>query len=138
MVPIEKTWKRKHYGKSWRVMIGKNPTLGFWCGYVAVPKCAVEAEKMGYVKAPDEDYMLDAPEEITYSRMKDGMGRVIGFDLGHYPDIARRIPEKEIRRRANRFADWLAYYYQREATHGVLLALENAVRKFLERSKGEE
>lgn len=137
MVPIDKTWRRKTHGATWRVGIGRNPFAGFWCGYVAIPRRLQEAEKAGYINPPEDDDWT-APEEITMCDVVPGIGRVIGFDLGHLRDIGERVTEKDMRKRANRFADWVANYYEVAAYKAGMLAMENAVRKFVgKRDKGE-
>lgn len=136
MVPIDKTWRRKTHGATWRVGIGQNPFAGFWCGYVAIPRRLQEAEKAGYINPPEDDDWT-APEEITMCDVVPGIGRVIGFDLGHLRDIGERVTEKDMRKRANRFADWVANYYEVAAYKAGMLAMENAVRKLVgKRDKG--
>lgn len=137
MVPIEQTWRRKRHGMIWRVGIGRNPFAGFWCGYVALPKTVRDAEGWGYVKPPGGDDRT-APEEITMNDVIPGIGRVIGFDLGHAWDIGHQPTEKGMRRRANRFADWVARYYAVELLWAAQLLAENEVRKFVETRPGDK
>ena len=135
MVPIDQTWRRKRHGGTWRVGIGRNPLAGFWCGYVAIPKRFLDAEEAGYIQPPRDDDWT-APEEITMCEVVPGVGRVIGFDLGHARDIGNQPTEKGMRRRANRFADWVAKYYEEERQRARMLAVENAVRKWAEELAG--
>ncbi len=136
MVPIEKCWKRKYRGQTWRVMIGRNPILGFWCGYVAIPKLALKTEKEGV--APPDECTVCTLEEITFCQMVDGMGRVIGFDTGNAGDRMRPPTEKEMSRRANRFADQIAQYYCDAALWQALRQMENEARKFAMRKTEAE
>lgn len=136
MVPIDKTWKRKISGETWRVAIGRNPFAGFWCGYVAVPKSFLEAEEAGYINPPKDDDWT-APEEITMCEVVPGIGRVIGFDLGHLRDLNAQITEKDMQNRTNLFASWVANYYCVAAYNAGMLAMENAARKFVTHMKGK-
>ena len=135
MVPIETCWKRKRRGHTWRVMIGRNPVCRCWCGYVAVPGSVMDLEKYGV--APPGDSVYGAPEEITFCEAVDGMGRVIGFDTGHAWDRMHPPTEKEIRRRANRFADWAADSYFKAAYREAMRHMENQARKFAMRKTEE-
>lgn len=137
MVPIEQTWRRKRHGMIWRVGIGRNPFAGFWCGYVAIPRRFRDAEEAGYIEPPRDDDWT-APEEIMMCDVVPGIGRVIGFDLGHLRDIGERITEKDMRKRANRFADWVANRYEIAAFNASMLAMENAARKFVETRPGDK